>query len=123
MARATLSSYLVSTIGRAIAESYARIGEKVRVKMGKRTMNNKQLLFSMIDKLAADDLEQVYQHVKQRRQVISLHTATGTHHSIPETEEREPAESIREEVNAVIDDAITNVRRNRETQEIAQAKS
>jgi 5-methylcytosine-specific restriction endonuclease McrBC regulatory subunit McrC len=79
-----------------------------------------QTLFSMVDELPPDDLESLYQHIKQRRLVVSLHTATGTFQTVPEATHQETAEAIREEVNAIIDDAIAVVRRKRETQETAR---
>ena len=86
-------------------------------------MVDKQMLFSMVDQLPPDDLEQLYQHLKQRRQVVALRTASGTYHAVPASTHQEPAETIREEVNAIVDDAISLVRRKRETQELAKQKS
>jgi len=86
-------------------------------------MVDKQMLFSIVDELPPDDLEQLYQHIKQRRQVVLLRTATGTYQAVPGVPNPEPAETIREEVNAIIDDAISLVRRKRETQELAKQKS
>lgn len=79
-------------------------------------MKDKTTLFSMIDALTPSELEEVYQHVKQRRQVVSFHKTTGTH-NVVDTSEREPAETIRAEVNAIIDDAIATIRKKHETQE------
>jgi hypothetical protein len=75
---------------------------------------DKQTLFTLIDALPPGDLEQLYQHVKQRLQVVSLHSAIGTHHTILESSHPTPADTIREEVNAVVDDAIALVQHKRE---------
>lgn len=83
-------------------------------------MVDKKYLFTLVDELSPDELEELYQHVRQRRQVIALHTATGTHQVVTDTAQHEPADTIREEVNALIDDAINQVRRKRETQELAK---
>ena len=82
-----------------------------------------RMLFSMVDALPPDDLEQLYQYIRQRRQVVLLRTATGTHPAVAETTQREPAETIREEVNAVIDDALNVVQRKRASQVIAKQQS
>ncbi len=86
-------------------------------------MVDKRMMFAMVDELSPEDLEELYQHVKQRRQVVSIHKATGTFSAVPEEPERVPAETIRDEVNAFIDEAIDVARRKRKTQEIAQQKS
>ena len=80
-------------------------------------------MLAMIDELPPDALEELFQHIKERRQVLSLHKATGTFHAVQEEPQREPADTIRNEVNAVIDEAISQVRRKRETQELARQKS
>ena len=85
-------------------------------------MVDKQTLFSMVDELPPDDLEELYDYIRRRRQVVLLHTATGTFQAASAPAQSEPAETIRDEVNAMIDDALTLVRRKRETQEIAKAK-
>lgn len=77
-------------------------------------------LFSIVDEMSPFELEELYQHIRLRRQVIAFHTATGTHLVVPEVTQHEPADTIREEVNAVIDEALTQARRKRETQEIAK---
>ncbi len=86
-------------------------------------MADKRVMFAMVDELSPDDLEELYQHVKQRRQVVSIHKATGTFSAVPAEADRMPAETIRDEVNAVIDEAIDVARRKRKTQEMAQQKS
>lgn len=83
-------------------------------------MVDKQTLFSMVDELPPDDLEQLYQYIKQRRQVVTLHSATGTFRAVAPATHAEPAGNIRAEVNAIVDEAIEVVRRKRETQEIAK---
>ncbi len=85
-------------------------------------MIDKQTLFSMVDDLPPDALEELYQHIKQRRQVVAIHTATGTFRAVTESTHPEPAETIREEVNALVDDALALARRKRETQERAKAQ-
>jgi hypothetical protein len=80
-------------------------------------MVDKQTLFSMVDELPPDDLEQLYNYIKQRRQVVSLHSATGTFRAVAPLKRPEPAETIRAEVNAIVDEAIAVIRRKRETQE------
>jgi hypothetical protein len=79
-------------------------------------MKDKQTLFSMIDALTPYELEEVYQHVKQRRQIVSFRTATGAHHTVSDSS-REPAETIRAEVNAIIDEVLNSVRHKHEAQE------
>lgn len=86
-------------------------------------MVDKRAVLAMVDQLTPEDFEEVYQHMKQRRQVQEIHKATGTFHAVQEERLREPAETIREEVNAVIDDAINVVKQKRKTQELAQLKS
>ena len=86
-------------------------------------MVDKQVLFSIVDQLPPDDLEQLYQHIKQRRQVAMVHMTTGSYPAVPDLSQREAADTIREEVNAVIDAALNVVRRKRETQEQAKLKS
>jgi hypothetical protein len=83
-------------------------------------MVDKKYLFAMVDELSTDDLEELYQHIRQRRQIVALHTATGTHQAVTDSPQHEPADTIRHEVNAIIDETLTQVRRKRETQEIAK---
>ena len=80
-------------------------------------MVDKQTLFSMVDDLPPDDLEALHQHIKQRRQVVAIHTATGTFRAVAESTHPEPAETIRDEVNALVDDALALARRKHAAQE------
>ncbi len=83
-------------------------------------MMDKKYLFSTVDELPPDELEELYQHIRQRRQIVALHTATGTHPAVTDSMQHEPADTIRHEVNAIIDEVLTQVRRKRETQEVAK---
>ena len=83
-------------------------------------MVDKQRLFSMINELPPDDLEQLYDYIKQRRQVVALHRATGIFQAVTPSIHPEPAETIRAEVNAIVDEAMAVVRRKRETHETAK---
>ncbi len=85
-------------------------------------MIDKQMLYSLVDELPPDDLEQLYQHIKQRRQVMAIHTATGNFRAVVETTQPKPAETIRDEVNTLVDEAIAQVRRKHDTQERTQAQ-
>ena len=81
-------------------------------------MFDKKSLFPFVDNLSVDDLEELYQYVKQRRQIVSFHVAATT--PLPDPDQIEPAETIREEVNALIDETIAEVQRKRKTQELVQ---
>jgi hypothetical protein len=76
-------------------------------------MIDRKSLFPMVDELSPDDLEELYQYVKQRRLIVSFHVAAP----VPDPAQIAPAETIRDEVNALIDETIAEVQRKRETQE------
>ena len=75
-------------------------------------------IFSAIDQLSPEDLDLVYQYARRRRQAVSPLAATGTFQAVPDRSTND--HTIRQEVNAIIDDAITQVKKKRETQEIAR---
>ena len=72
-------------------------------------MTDKLTLKSMIDELRPDDLEELYQYIRQRRQVSMVHKIARIESVLPE--HPEPADTIRDEVNSIIDEAINSVRR------------
>ena len=75
-------------------------------------------LFNIIDQLSPEDLDLIYQYVKRRRQAVSPLAATGTFQAVPDRSTTD--NTIKQEVNAIIDNAITQVKKKRETQEIAR---
>jgi len=79
-------------------------------------MTDKLTLKSMIDELGRDDLEELYQYIRQRRQVGMLHEIARVDQTL--LEHPEPADTIREEVNSIIDEAINSVRRVHKAEEI-----
>lgn len=84
-------------------------------------MIDKQTLISMIDELPEDELEELYHYIKIRRQLLAFHGAEP--HWDIEPIYQKPAEIIRDEVNALIDDAIDQAKRNREKEELANHDS
>ena len=84
-------------------------------------MANRKDLYKLVDQLSPDQLEELYQYIRQRRQIVSFLTAPGAYPVVPDITQHEPAETIRDEVNALIDETIMQVRRKRETQDMVNA--
>ncbi len=80
---------------------------------------DRQSFFSLVDSLALEDLDVLYEHIKERRHAL-LQEREDRSRSLLSDVTHEPTENIRAEVNAFINETIDTVKRKRKTQELAK---